>query len=479
LSVPERIGGHRVDRLLGAGGHAEVYLATDERLNRAVAIKLLAADADGDARSRFVREGQALARLQHPHVVQVLAAGDDDGRAYMVLQYIDGSSLADLMAGRSLDEETACGLLAQAARGLAAVHAIGVVHRDVKPDNILVDDDADVKLADFGTAVGLGLGHDGFRTKEGFAVGTPHYMAPEQARGQAADARTDLWGLGATLFAALTGRPPFFGGDDEPDVDILARIVSAPAVDVRTLAPAVSAATAELVRQLLSMERADRPPDAAQVADTLDACGRRAGELMVRPDVLRRKTRQRQVIAVVAASMVATLAFIWAIDAQTRSAKDVAVPAVVDVPKFVVVDADADANDQPTNDVAFDVVVHELIPTPTPTVVQRYLDKPTSSGARLVLGEPDDAQRQVWQTGGVAGRLWTMAAVQDRRSLDLVEDAALHGSAKATNAVIDGLKAVRNDLSIQLLAQISRTHADGAVRRRALAAKDELFRVED
>jgi Protein kinase domain len=466
LAAPEQIGGYRVDRLLGAGGNAEVYLATDDRLARPVAIKLLAADADEDARARFVREGQALAMLQHEHVVQVLAAGDDGGRAYMVLQYVGGSSLADLMGGRPLDEETACGLLAQAARGLAAVHAIGVVHRDVKPDNLLVDDDAVVKLADFGTAVGTGLGHDGFRTKEGVAVGTPHFMSPEQARGLAADSRTDLWGLGATLYAALCGRPPFFKNDNEPDMDILARIVRDAPPDVRQFAPTISADTAALVTRLLAMERADRPVDALQVATLLDTYGRLAGQTTTPP------WRRRWIPAVVA---IATVVVTVVVTVSMSSTSDAVVSdAGVFTTTFA---AHVDAGSAV-------VAVVAMAPPDAgrllmPTVVQRFVEKPTPQGARLVLAEEPTAQREVWQGSVTAVRLWTIAAVQERRSLDLVEEAALKGSVKVASAVIDGLKVVRNDLSIQLLDQVSRGHADAGTRRRAAAARQELFRVDE
>lgn len=272
LQPGTRIGHYRVVRQLGVGGMSRVFLAEDERLSRPVALKTLPPeDADEEGRARFLREAQALARVAHKNVVQVFASGIDEDVAWMALEYVEGEPLSALIGAGGVDEETAVSLCAQAARGLAAVHAVGVVHRDVKPDNLLLDEQAVVRVADFGIALFLDAGRGGFVTQKGVAVGTPHFMAPEQARGGAVDARADAWGLGATLYSLLTGRPPFFVREDEPDLDILARVLRDPAPDVRALKPEVSAATAGIVRALLAADAQQRPADLAAIAEDLDA----------------------------------------------------------------------------------------------------------------------------------------------------------------------------------------------------------------
>lgn len=267
-----RVAHYRVLSQIGAGGMSRVFLAEDERLSRKVALKTLPPeDADEEGRARFLREAQALARVAHKNVVQVFASGIDEDMAWMALEYVEGEPLSALIGAGGVDEETAVALMAQAARGLAAVHAVGVVHRDVKPDNLLLDDQAVLRIADFGIALFLDAGRGGFVTQKGVAIGTPHFMAPEQARGGAVDARADAWGLGATLFSLLTGRPPFYLKDDEPDLDILARVLRDQAPDVRAYKPGLSAATAALVAELLAADPDRRPADLAAVAERLDA----------------------------------------------------------------------------------------------------------------------------------------------------------------------------------------------------------------
>jgi eukaryotic-like serine/threonine-protein kinase len=265
------IGGFRLLAPIGAGGMARVWLADDEHLGRKVALKLLPPEeADDEGRARFLREARALARVDHPHVVHVFVSGIDGQIAWMALEYIEGDPLCDLVAGGALDEETALSLAAQVARGLAAVHKVGIVHRDIKPDNLLVDDGGMLRIVDFGVALFDEPGLGGFTTRSGIAVGTPHYMAPEQARGGRVDARADAWGLGATLYALLAGRPPYFANHEEPDLEILARVLREPAPDVRRLAPTVSAQTAAYLAVLLASDPEDRPMDLEVVADALE-----------------------------------------------------------------------------------------------------------------------------------------------------------------------------------------------------------------
>lgn len=245
--LPAQIGPYHIERELGRGGMGVVYLANDEVLNRLVALKLIRRDAlKPETRERFVREVRAAARIQHSHVVSVYAAGEteDDGSPYLVMEFVAGPTLAALIREqRQLRPRTAVAFAVQIAAGLATAHAAGLVHRDVKPANVLIStgpsNDAIAKLADFGMVrdeAESGL------TTSGAIAGTPAYLSPEQARGEAVDARCDVYGLGVTLYEMLTGEPPFRGPphqvlrqilDDEPRP--LRQIDNAIPVDIETI----------------------------------------------------------------------------------------------------------------------------------------------------------------------------------------------------------------------------------------------------
>jgi serine/threonine protein kinase len=274
VSVGDTIAGYVLKDAIGEGGMGRVFLAHDPRLDRLVALKLLPpGDADEEARARFLREARALARVEHPNVVAVHASGVDRDVAWMALEYIEGDPLDEILAGGPLDEETALLLAAQAARGLAAVHGVGVVHRDVKPGNLLLEDDGTLRVVDFGVAYFTEQNAGGgFVTQAGVAVGTPHFMAPEQARGGSVDGRADAWGLGATLFMMIAGHPPFMTDEDEADLDILAKVLRDAAPDLRKCAPGVSAETSSVVRRLLANKREDRLSDLEEIAGLLEAC---------------------------------------------------------------------------------------------------------------------------------------------------------------------------------------------------------------
>jgi non-specific serine/threonine protein kinase len=215
---PPATGGHvgpyRLVRRIGVGGTGTVWLADDERLERAVALKLLderwsggAAESHGP-RARFLTEARTAARLDHPNIATVFDVGETtDGRLYLAMAYCEGGSLADRLQQSALPLRDALHVARQLASALAAVHEAGIVHRDVKPANVLFDAGGNVRLSDFGIArtddVGL--------TRTGIALGTPAYLAPEQMRGERADPRADLWALGVTMYEMLARRRPFDG----------------------------------------------------------------------------------------------------------------------------------------------------------------------------------------------------------------------------------------------------------------------------
>jgi len=198
-------GRYRLERPLGHGGMGSVYLAHDAELDRPVAVKLLAEDLAGDTafRQRFLREARLAARLSHPNVVAVFDAGEaEGGRPYIVMEYVDGTTLE----GRGpLPPAEAVALAVQACHGLAHAHAAGLVHRDVKPHNLLLRTDGTLKVADFGIARAA---EATALTQIGSVLGTAAYLAPEQAAGEEVTAAADVYSLGAVLYELLAGRPP-------------------------------------------------------------------------------------------------------------------------------------------------------------------------------------------------------------------------------------------------------------------------------
>jgi serine/threonine protein kinase len=213
----QNLGRYRLVRVLGRGAMGVVYEALDERLGRTVAIKtVLRSHLDNestaqDYAARFVREAQAAARLSHPNIVTVYDFGEHDDLSYIVMEFVSGRELADLFrSGHRFTLLQALQIMAELLDALAYAHAQGVVHRDVKPANVLVDQAGHVKLADFGVARVSSGTHD--RTMPGTMVGTPNYMSPEQILGQPVGSRTDIFAAGVVLYQFLTGRQPFEGG---------------------------------------------------------------------------------------------------------------------------------------------------------------------------------------------------------------------------------------------------------------------------
>ncbi|WP_407642656.1 serine/threonine-protein kinase [Actinokineospora alba] len=256
-------GRYRLQSRVGVGGMGEVWQAFDERLSRVVAVKPLVlapglSDEQADqARRRAIREGRIAARLQHPGAVTVYDVAEDDGRPVLVMEYVPGRSLAEIIAERgTVPAAEVAAIGAQVAAALAAAHAAGIVHRDVKPANILITDDGAAKITDFGIARALG---DVTVTANGILVGTPAFLAPEVARGREPDPTGDVFSLGATLYTALEGRPPF--GDGDNAIAVLQTVAAG------QFAPSVNGgALGEVVAQLMRVDPAERPTmaDAAE-----------------------------------------------------------------------------------------------------------------------------------------------------------------------------------------------------------------------
>ena len=274
-------GGHRVLRVLGRGGMGVIYEAIDTALGRRVALKLMRPElAASDAgRDRFVREARSAAAIRHENVVNVYAVGDDAGTPFLSMELLHGDHLAHLLLqGMPVADVARVGR--EVAQGLAAAHALGVVHRDIKPANIWIEEPGGrVRLLDFGLARSGGgveallpesdAGEPGL-TEVGAMLGTPAYMAPEQLSGGHADARTDLFSLGAVLYQMLTGRLPFRG----PTLgELTAEICAGAYQPVAELAPDAPPELVRLIDRLLAADPAARPQTAAGVADELLAIG--------------------------------------------------------------------------------------------------------------------------------------------------------------------------------------------------------------
>jgi serine/threonine-protein kinase len=268
VALPRRFGGYELVRRLGDGGMGVVWEARHLRLNRRVALKLIRfLTADGAERDRFRREGEAVARMRHPNIVEVFGAGEADGQPYIEMELLEGGTLARRLKERSYRPREAAGLVQTLALAVQAAHDAGIVHRDLKPSNVLFAADGTPRVTDFGLAKFLDA--DMSHTKTGDVLGTPSYMAPEQARGDAAaiGPRTDVYALGAILYELLNGRPPFRG--DNPAATLAQVLCRRPAPPIARHDEARKRLAA-IWETCLEKDPRYRYPSAAALAEDLD-----------------------------------------------------------------------------------------------------------------------------------------------------------------------------------------------------------------
>ena len=268
-SGTRRIGHCVIERKLGEGGMGVVYLARHLTLNKKVAVKLLRGDLPKDlrARDRFLKEARAAARLEHPNIVAIYDAGRQDHLDYIVMQYVDGESLADLLKGTPcIPVPRALRLIRDALLGVEHAHEAGVIHRDIKPDNILIGDDGRARLADFGLARLLEA--DPGLSQTGWFFGSPSFMSPEQALGEDLDHRTDLYSLGATLYQMITGVPPFRANNP---MGIVYKVVQEPIKPPREVNRAVPKALSRLVCDLMAKDRTRRVQTTSEALARVEA----------------------------------------------------------------------------------------------------------------------------------------------------------------------------------------------------------------
>ncbi len=270
MSAPAtRIGPYRLLTKLGQGGMGTVWRAQQEALGREVALKVVLPQyaADGTFRERFLREAQAMARLSSPFVVSCYDAGQADGQLYMALELVSGGDLLGLLKrkGGRLEELMALGVLRDALEGLEALEAARLVHRDLKPANLFLTDRGQAKLADLGLVRQLGGDQ---LSMPGMIMGTPAYIAPEQAKGESVDVRSDLFSLGATLFHLVTGGTAFHG--DTP-MTTLVMVINDPVPDPRSRRPDLHPGVVDLIGELMAKDPARRPPSARAARERTEA----------------------------------------------------------------------------------------------------------------------------------------------------------------------------------------------------------------
>jgi eukaryotic-like serine/threonine-protein kinase len=271
------VGQYRITELLGQGGMGAVYAVEHTLLGRLAAVKVLLPELSRDQEivNRFFNEARAAAAIRHPGIIEIYDFGwNHDGAAYIVMERLQGESLAARSARARMPWSRTLAITRQIAGVLAAAHAKGIIHRDLKPDNVFLEPDPEVaggervKLLDFGIAKLVGDSGHQCQTRTGMVFGTPGYMAPEQCRGVAIDQRADLYALGCVLFDLCTGRPPFEG---EGAGDVLAAHIHLPVPAMTSLVPGIPAEIEGLARRLLAKQPQDRVQTAEEVIEAIDA----------------------------------------------------------------------------------------------------------------------------------------------------------------------------------------------------------------
>jgi non-specific serine/threonine protein kinase len=266
----KRIGNRfEIQGLLGRGGMGEVYRATDTQTGERVAVKALhpeILERDPSFLERFVREGEALRQLNHPNIVRIIAAVQEQGQHYLIVEYVSGGSLADRLAAQGrLPSRRVIEIALDVADALTRAHRLGIIHRDLKPANVLLAEDGTPRLADFGIAH---VESDRRLTQTGVLMGTIDYLSPEVCQGEPPDERSDIWAFGVMLFQMLSGRLPFEGASLTAR---LTAILTQPVPDLAQLAPDVPAALIDLVYRMLAKDRQQRIPSARLVGADLEA----------------------------------------------------------------------------------------------------------------------------------------------------------------------------------------------------------------
>ncbi|MGM0443542.1 MAG: serine/threonine protein kinase [Fibrobacterota bacterium] len=291
MGALKRIGNFRIIRHLGKGGMGDVYCAVQEPLGRKVALKLLmnTGNTPETAQARFETEARAISRLEHNNIVSLYDYGVEQGLSYFSMQYIEGDNLAALIPRKGLSVRTVLDYSRQICRGLLYAHRKGIIHRDVKPQNILIDKNNTCNITDFGIAR---LFRGKRVTQAGMAVGTPEYMSPEQAAGDSLDYRTDIYSLGILMYEMLTGDVPFSG---EQAVSIAYKHVHATPRPPSAHRPGIPKRLELIVIKALKKDPAERYASVEEVLNDLDTVTADAGDSLYTEDEEAKKERERRI----------------------------------------------------------------------------------------------------------------------------------------------------------------------------------------
>ena len=460
---------YRVEQELGGGGMSRVFMAEETRLARRVVIKVLPPDLALEMRvDRFNREIQLSASLQHPHIVPLLAAGGFEDLLYYTMPFVEGEALRTrLSREHELPVRDAVRILKDVADALAYAHARGVVHRDIKPDNVLLSGNHAV-VADFGVAKAVSQAKtESGLTSVGVALGTPAYMAPEQAAGDPnIDHRADIYAFGAMAYEMLTGRSPFAGMAPH---QMLAAHVTEPVAPITDKRPALSPALAQLVMRCLEKNPADRPQSASEILDALDGMATPSGSVAVTsPITTVRHALRRPRNRVAAASAVALLLALggWlAMRPRTAPALD---PNRVVIAPFDVIGPDL----QLWREGLVDVLSRSLdgagpLRTVSPTlVVRRWGAGRADPAAAQALGRETAARTVVY--GGLIG-----AGADSVRLTATVLDVlgpTVLGEIELRERT-DRMDRLADSLTVRVLRELGRTRAIGVVRSASLGSR--------
>jgi serine/threonine protein kinase len=480
-AVPERIGTVRVTRTLGKGGMGQVFEGVDEELGRPVAVKVLAEPQEPEAAERFDREAQALARLCHPNVVQVYSKGVFRGHPYFVMELVTGPTVLDVLQQHGpFSVGEALEIARQVINGLNAAADAGVTHRDVKPANLLLASDGTVKVADFGVC--KLQGRSAAVTEVGTTLGTPFYMAPEQARGLAVDARADQYSLGATLFHLLSGRTPYAATETVPQL-LAHQQEQVP--DVRELNAAVPRPVARVLQRMLQKRPEDRFPSYDALQEALEE----ALAPSRWPPAWRVAALATGFLFAVAAAVAPAL---WSrsLDLPTladapppRTPRDTVAspPLPSEATRLASSPGDSAPATRPVVAPSRSDDVDDALTTisgpggpgraKAMTLLARSGDPRARAGLEQVLKDPADAD------GPLAAFL--LGELADQAATDVLV-MALRSPRRATVlASVDALARLRDVRAVTPLDELARTHADPTVRARARKAGSDLFYVEE
>ncbi len=265
MTTPEKIGRYEVKAELGRGGMATVYRAWDPSFEREVAIKMLPRELlhDPQFRDRFRREIKTIASLEHPAIVPVYDVGEEDGVPYFVMRYMPGGSLSQWIEKGKFSLEDAARIIERLSSALAYAHRHGLIHRDLKPDNILFDNNGDPFISDFGVAK---ITDSSTNMTGSGIIGTPAYMSPEQAQGEPVDARSDIYGLGVIIFQMLSGHQPY---EATTPMGVAVKHITDPVPDILAANPELPPATDKIIKTAMAKDREQRYPTATELSRAL------------------------------------------------------------------------------------------------------------------------------------------------------------------------------------------------------------------